>query len=100
MIIFTFTTLGSSYQEVGCYKDKQARAITGGFVNFPSHQVIEKCYEKAKVAGNEYFAVQYNTECFTSSDAGETYDKYGRGDGCNNGRGGGWHNTVYKIPSK
>ena len=35
-----------------------------------------------------FFAVQNGNECFTSPDAGETYNKYGETTGCMNGSGG------------
>ena len=41
--------------------------------------------------------MQYNTQCFTSNDAGVTYRKYGESNGCRNGRGGTWAMNVYKI---
>ena len=44
------------------------------------------------------FAVQYNNECFTAANAGETYTKYGVSTACNaNGRGGSWAQNVYRI---
>ena len=68
--------------------------------NFPADTVIQKCFERAKEAGNEYFGVQYNVECYTSKDAGSTYNKYGKGSGCKFGREGGWLMTVYRINQK
>lgn len=85
------------YTHMGCFKDSGHRAISGGFTNFPEHEAIQKCYEKALAAGNGYFGVQNNRECFTSRDAGDTYDKHGKSDGCKNGRGGGWRMSVYRI---
>jgi len=83
--------------EVGCFIDKRARAISGGYVTFATHLVIQKCEEKAKRAGNSFFAVQNSVECFTSPGAGKTHDKYGRSTGCKHGRGGHWRMTVYRI---
>jgi len=82
---------------VGCFVDKRERAISGGYVTFARNHVIQKCHEKAKRAGNSYFAVQNGIECFTSPHAGETYDKYGSSIGCSQGRGGHWTMTVYRI---
>merc|ERR1712080_62241 len=65
----------------------------------PANVAIQRCYEKAKMEGNEYFALEDNVECFTSSNAGQTYNKYGAAGGCRNGRGGGWRLTVYKLPA-
>ena len=85
---------------VGCFHDKVLqgidRAIRGSAARYANNP-ITMCYSKAKAAGNEYFAVQDSTQCFTSSDAGKTYNKYGAATGCTNGRGGSWRNTVYKI---
>ena len=81
---------------VGCFIDKLPRAISGGIVKYPNDP-ITMCYLKAKAAGKEYFAVQFGTQCFTSSDAGKTYDKYGAHTGCKNGRGGFARNNVYRI---
>ena len=87
-----------SYKNLGCFTDRApTRAISGGLVVFPANEVIQKCYEKAKAAGNGFFAVQYNTECFTHPTAGATYNKYGATTGCANGRGGSWKNNVYQV---
>ena len=94
------SSIATSFTKVGCFKDTSSRAISGGKVIFPANSVIQKCFERAKEAGNEYFGVQYNVECFTSKDAGSTYNKYGKGSGCKNGRGGGWLMTVYRINQK
>ena len=48
------------FVEIGCYRDGHDRAISGGMTEFQPHEVVQKCYEKAKAAGNEYFAVQYD----------------------------------------
>ena len=59
--------------------------------------VIQQCYQRALSESNTYFAVQNKVECFTSSSAGQTYNRYGEGVGCVNGKGGGWLMTVYKV---
>ena len=41
--------------------------------------------------------IQFNTECFTHRDAVRTYNRYGKGSGCKNGRGGPWRNNVYEV---
>jgi len=84
--------------EIGCFADKKARAISGGYVTFARDLVIQKCHEKAKRAGNSIFAVQNGVECFTSPTAGKSYGKYGRSTGCMDGRGGHWRMSVYRIP--
>ena len=48
--------------------------------------------------GYSVFAVQYNSQCFTSADAKDTYKKYGESTGCSaDGRGGGWAQNVYNF---
>jgi len=102
-VISTFTRLiyaSEAYVEVGCFADKHTpRAISGKHATFATSVVKDMCYHKAKTAGNSYFAVQDGTDCFTSSDAGTTYDKYGRSTGCKNGVGAFSEMTVYWIPA-
>jgi len=97
LFIFSITVVKCAYVHLGCFRDNPQRAISGGFQVFHHNEVIRKCYEKAKRYGNKYFAVQYNRECFTSRDAGNTYHKYGRTSGCRYGRGGSWRQDVYKV---
>ena len=86
------------YTDLGCFKDEGSRAIAGGFVNFrPASTAVYRCYQRALRQGNQYFAVQYDTECFTAHNAWRTYAKYGRTSGCQHGRGGGWKQNVYRI---
>jgi len=89
-----------SYEHVGCFNDRSSRAISGGFTVYSPHEVVHRCFEKAAKSGYGFFAVQYNQECFTHRDAGNTYAKYGRTTGCRNGRGGSWRQDVYKISKK
>jgi len=89
--------MGAPVQEIGCFRDASSRAISGDMVEFSYDEVVWRCYLRAKNFGYTHFAVQYNTECFTSYDAGETYDKYGSTSGCANGRGGSWKMTVYSV---
>ena len=79
---------------LGCWKDYTDRAIANGF-----HGVLGKegCFERAKLLGYQVFAVQYGGECFTSSQAAETYNKYGSCDICYDGTGGMWCQDVYQI---
>ena len=87
-----------NFKSLGCFIDQSSsRAISGKSVDYDPAEAIEKCYEKAKKEGNTHFAVQFNVQCFTSNDAGDTYDKHGAGDGCSNGRGGAARNSVYQI---
>jgi C-type mannose receptor len=55
------------------------------------------CAQKAKRLGYRCFAVQYNSQCFTSRNACSTYARYGRTSGCRNGRGGTWRQNVYRV---
>jgi len=99
ILIFIVTIIGvkSDYVPVGCFRDSSRRAISGPMKVFQQNIVVRKCYERAKAYGNEYFAVQAKKYCFTSSNAGQTYHKYGRVSGCRHGRGGSWRQDVYKI---
>ena len=43
------------------------------------------------------FAVQNGGWCAVTKTAGNTFDKYGKSDACNNdGKSGGWANNVYE----
>ena len=44
-----------------------------------------------------FFAVVDLVECFTSPDAGETYNKYGSTTGCSLGKEGAYKMDVYKL---
>ena len=61
---------------------------------------VEKCFEVASERGFQYFAIQDGGQCFGDKTAGSTYMKYGRGDGCRNGKGAAWRNDVYKVYGK
>ena len=80
---------------MGCFKDTITRAINGTWKEFQV-EAIKNCYLRANEKGNMIFAVQDGRQCFTSPDAGETYDKYGETTGCMNGRGGFWKADVYR----
>jgi len=75
------TTEKRDYVQIGCFADKALRAISGHMTNYAPHEAVEKCFERARREGNEYFSVQYNTQCFTSRHAGATYAKYGAANG-------------------
>ena len=79
---------------LGCWKDYTDRAIANGYHGALG---IIGCFERAKSLGYQVFAVQYGGECFTSSEAAETYDKYGSCDICEDGTGGIWCQDVYQI---
>ena len=79
---------------LGCWKDYTDRAIANGFHGALG---IQGCFERAKLLGYQVFAVQYGGECYTSSEAAETYNKYGSCDICEYGTGGIWCQDVYQI---
>ena len=82
---------------LGCWKDATKRAISGG-IRFTSDNPIEDCQIYAASLGYDVFAVQYGGECFTSSDADTTYQKYGKSRNCQkDGRGDNWAQNVYRI---
>ena len=58
---------------------------------------VEDCHKLALARGNTHFAVESEDECFTSSDAGNTYQKHGQSTKCDNGVGDHWAMDVYKI---
>ena len=87
------------YFSLGCWKDKSDRAIKGG-LNGPrvdDSNSVHACFERAQSLGYTVFALQDGNQCFTSKDAGKTYNKYGTATNCKNGKGGDWANAVYKI---
>ena len=61
---------------------------------------VVECYQLAKAKGYPAFGLQIPNICWSSSDALQTYGKYGaNGTNCagTNGLGGGWANDVYMI---
>jgi len=97
LLIFIFTSQidAKNYVEIGCFIDKENRAISGEPFHFAT-QVIQKCYEKATQMSNTLFAVQ-TIYCYTSPNANQTYYKYGVASGCKSGLGGYFMNSVYWI---
>ena len=79
---------------LGCWKDYTDRAISNGYHGYLG---IKGCLERAKMLGYQVFAIHYGGECFTSSDAADTYNKYGSCDICQAGKGGIWCLDVYQI---
>ena len=58
----------------------------------------EKQYFKVVLlAGYKFFAVQFYGECFSSENAGVTYDMYGPSEDCTGLVGKHWTNFVYKL---
>ena len=59
---------------------------------------MEKCAAAARSLGYAVLALQDGGWCSSSSDAGNTYYKYGRSDDCRtDGRGGKLSNQVFQI---
>ena len=94
------------YAEVGCFKDRPNKwsgttrssdAIRGRFKSYSSKSIVEDCYNRALSKRNTHFAIKNNRDCYTSSVAHKTYDKYGHANGCINGKGGDKMLTVYKL---
>ena len=69
---FLVRTLGCWKQVLG---DRSIPAYPGVFG-------IHKCYEKAKSLGNRVFSVLAGRKCYTSSNAGDVYKKYGPDTNC------------------
>ena len=86
---------------LGCWKDDINRAISGGSERLgdrDQENAIKECYLKAIGLGYDVFAVQDGNECFTSADAEDTYQTYGREYQCSDiGTGGRMMQNVYKI---
>ena len=100
VLVLTSSIQDCSVESLGCWTDSPTRAIEGG-IRIRSENPIEDCKKHAMKLGFSVFAVQYNVECFTAANAGETYKKYGVSNGCNaEGRGGGWAQNVYQIKCK
>ena len=60
------------------------------------HLSVDKCYQAAKNAGKDYFAVQFYGECWVADDD-STYMKHGPSVACWSGVGKGLTNYVYKV---
>ena len=58
---------------------------------------VQECYKLTKAKAYSAFGVQYGGECWSSEDAVERYDRYGKGRTCSNGMGGRWTQNVYII---
>ena len=94
-VFVTSITSDTYFNDIGCWKDTEDRAIKG---LQPDVVGIYPCYERANALGYTVFAVQYGGECYTTSTAAETYNKYGHSTGCaQDGTGGNWAQEVYQI---
>ena len=94
-IILTVKLSEQCQEYLGCWGDSwNDRAIEGKRTTVSS---VKECQERAVREGNTVFAVQDKKECFTHSNAENTYKNYGRSNRCLNGVGGPWSSDVYKI---
>ena len=102
----------ASYNSIGCWKDELPRAIPNLEDNYQVASIldghykrrsreVEKCYKAALSLGYDIFAVQDGGQCFGTTNADNTYNKYGRSSKCGwpnpNGTGGPMANDVYRI---
>ena len=59
---------------------------------------MASCRELTEARGWTVFAMQSSDECYTSINAGDTYQKHGISKDCReDGLGGVWANSVYEI---
>ncbi|XP_070573848.1 adhesion G protein-coupled receptor L4-like [Ptychodera flava] len=96
----------SDLENLGCWKDSESRAIPtlegkDSRLDGPYQSrvdAVRKCKEAAMARGYTVFAVQNGGWCASSSNAENTYTKYGQSDDCQeDGEGGSWANQVYRI---
>ena len=88
---------------MGCFKDKQDRAIKSLETKcdlLDGHQnnrrdAIDKCYRCARRFGYKVFALQDGGQCF--SDATGDFERYGTATCSGNGLDGRYANDVYQI---
>lgn len=86
---FDFINRHANKKEIGCFADKREdRAISDDYVEFDPSEVLEKCQKKAEREGHSHFGIQYQKYCFMAKEGGKTYNKHGKADGCENGKGG------------
>ena len=93
------------YTSLGCWNDNpNNRAITPSIpgYNYWDNISVDECAKKTKQAGFSVFGSQYGLgtkkgQCFSSHNALNTYNKYGKSDYCRNGTGGANANNVYQI---
>ncbi|XP_070555567.1 uncharacterized protein [Ptychodera flava] len=94
-----------NYINIGCYGDESSRAIPylegddTDWLHDPYKVRVdsfEKCAFSASRLGYSVYALQDGGQCFSSGDAGLTFDKYGPSEGCGgDGLGGVYANQVY-----
>ena len=64
---------------------------------FTGPDAVLRCYQLVKEKNYETFGVQKGGRCYTSKDAAKTFDKYGAGSDCKDGKGGPTSNDVYIV---
>ena len=85
--------------DLGCWKDSEDSAIAGK-TRLRSDRPIEDCYNFAKERKWSVFGIEAGDRCFTSPDAGATYQKHGESTDCEEGgKGGDWAMNVYRVTS-
>ena len=82
------------YTDQGCWNDQPNRALNGGPQQYGYS--VQTCYEYAKNAGSDTFALQDNGWCVTNK-PGDDYKKYGQASGPCAPLGAGWINHVFTI---
>ena len=101
-----FLFLSLEYEDVGCYKDKQDRAIEtlegkdsilDGEYNSRANP-IAKCAVAAMRKGYSMFAIQNGGWCAASSTTQQTFNKYGKSTNCMaDGEGEPWADNAYIL---
>ena len=87
-------------KHLGCWEDDSDRAINSQKFKVNKNSAVSECQLIATGKGFNVFGVESEDECFTASDAGYTYKRYGSENNCKNGIGGDWAMDVYEIICK
>ncbi|XP_022798270.1 A disintegrin and metalloproteinase with thrombospondin motifs 12-like isoform X2 [Stylophora pistillata] len=106
-VVYSFDPL-PEYEPIGCFKDKKSdRAMKDNYASFRFfinwhnlNSTIRQCALVARDIGYEYFGVQFYGECWSSSNAAETYSKYNLQTDmkkCYMGVGAAFTNYVYRF---
>ena len=118
LIYFQFLPhISDWFEPIGCYndtggkneiawKEPHLRAMPDLYLNqrgtldwttYPSgnQAIIEKCARSAQKKGYLFFGVQFWGECWSCSNASETFYRYGESEECDHGVGMDWANFVY-----
>ena len=102
---FDLKVLDRPYINLGCWTDKEDRAISELENQDPildgdyqtRRDALRKCAEASSNRGFTVFALQDGGWCASSCDAKATYKKYGQSTNCQaDGKGGAWANQVYE----